>query len=130
MSANKFIHEYIDPLCALLPYIKIEEFTVHARKIGNSFQHDTLFKTYDYLENQILTAAKERLDSYIKNRTASKLISAEAKKQLEIKAKNINAIVSLSDFIKAFQVLETSIGKLEPIKKKSVFDGIKNLFKS
>lgn len=130
LTANEFIQEYIDPLHALLPYAKVHEFTEHAHKVENAFERDTISKTYDYLENQILTSGKERLDAYIKSHLASKSISAEEKRKLEYKIRETHAIKNLGRFITAFQLMEITISRLEPQKKISTLDKFKSLFKS
>lgn len=129
LSAKEFIDNNIDPLKFILPLIKIHEYTEHAHIIHRSVNRDTIFKSYDYLENQILVTAKERVDSYLCKRIASKKISLPIRKQLEIKAKNICNVGSIPSFIKDFQLLEASIDKLQPNRKTSLFDKIKSSFR-
>jgi hypothetical protein len=128
-SAHDFLNEYVEPVRKLLPLAKIQEFTEHAHKIERSFKQDAIHKTSDYLQNQILLTAKERLNNYITKRITSKSITNESKLKLTLKLKDANAISNLARFIMAFQLIETMIEKLQPIEKKSFFAKMKSLIK-
>ncbi len=99
-NAKQFIDNNIEPLQKLLPLNKIHEFSEHARLIERTVHNDSFYRTYDYLENQILITAKERINIYFTKRISSKNLSMSARNTLEYKIKNISRIDNIPSFIK------------------------------
>ena len=129
-SAQYFIENNVEPLKNLLPLAKVHEFIDHANLVERTVNNDSYYRSFDYLEYQILLTSKERLNAYFLNKISSKRIFVEDLDQLEIKIKKIDSINNLQEFIKHFNIFENSIRRLEQsIKKPSFWDRIKNTYK-